>query len=82
MINEKDLSDMVEAIWKANTKSLADAAEQSAKAFPQPPIMANLEVMSGNQFSKLLADVQKRSFFLGAITMAHLLCNPKDETIQ
>ncbi len=70
MINPTDLAAHIEAIWKANAKNVAECAKQSIAAFPPPPIMANLEIMSNNQFSKLLADTQKRAFFLGAIAMA------------
>lgn len=59
----------VAAVWKANEENLKDCIKQSMDAFPQPPIMANLEILSNHQFSKLLADVQRRSFYLGAIAM-------------
>ncbi len=66
----KDYAVLIEAIWQANSKNVEDCARQSLKAFPLPPIMANLEILNDHQFSKLLADTQKRSFYLGALAMA------------
>ena len=58
---------MCDALWEANKANQNRVAEASIKAYPLPPIMDNLNVMSDNQFSKLLADVQKRSFYFGAL---------------
>ncbi len=69
----KDYAALIDAIWKANAKNIKECAEQSITAFPLPPIMAKLEIMNDHQFSKLLADNQKRSFYLGALAMAAAL---------
>lgn len=63
----EEYSAFIDSIWKANSKNIDDVAKQSLAAFPPPPIFASLEQMSGQQFSKLLADTQKRSFYLGAL---------------
>ena len=75
----KDYAALVDAIWKANGKNAEECARQSIKAFPLPPIIAKLEIMNDNQFAKLLADTQKRSFYLGALAMAAALDN---ESVQ
>jgi hypothetical protein len=69
-LTPKQYSELIESIWKANEQNSQKVAKESMGRFPQPPIMKNLEIMSGNQFSKLLADLQKRSFFHGALAMA------------
>jgi hypothetical protein len=81
-VNPTDYASAIEAIWRANAKNAADVAKQSLQAFPLPPIMANLEIMSHGQFSKLLADVQKRSFYLGAMAMATAMEEYKRRSIQ
>jgi len=68
-----DYTPLIDSIWKANKENAEECARQSLKAFPLPPIMKNLEIMSNNQYSKLLADTQKRGFYLGALAMAFLM---------
>jgi len=64
-----EIKKLCDAIWKANSNTAQRVAQASMKEFPLPPIMANLEIMSDKQFSKLLADIQKRSFYHGAVAM-------------
>jgi hypothetical protein len=73
---------MCDALWEANKSNQGKVAEVSFKAYPLPPIMANLNIMSDNQFSKLLADVQKRSFYFGALAALTTISQITDDVLK